>query len=71
MYDADVPEELSWRITRTQLLLETGLPLEYIDNLGVQDVGDIIAYKSGKSKGDDKLRSKASKTSGKGKGRKH
>lgn len=45
-------------------MLESGLPLEYIDEMGLQDQGDVMAFWSGKAKGEEKLR----KLSSKGKG---
>jgi len=52
LYDADIGQELSWRILRVQLMLDTGLPLSYFDELGLTEIGDIVGYKSGKHKVD-------------------
>lgn len=45
---------MSWRILRVQLMLDTGLPLEYFDSLDLTQIGDIVGYKSGKSKADER-----------------
>jgi hypothetical protein len=52
---------MSWRILRVQLMLETGLPLEYFDNLDITEIGDIVGYKSGKSKVEERQRKDAQK----------
>lgn len=50
---------MSWRILRVQLMLETGLPLEYFDKLNLAEIGDVVGYKSGKSKADERNRKDA------------
>jgi len=51
---ADFEPELDWetqyRITRVQLALDTGWTLEYIDNMSLEDYGDILAFLDGKNK---------------------
>ena len=45
----EVPPDLLIRIMRIRIATETGWTLEYIDNLGLNDVGDIFAYMNAKS----------------------
>lgn len=54
---------MSWRILRVQLMLDTGLPLAYFDELDITDIGDIVGYRSGRFKADKKLRKEAEKGS--------
>lgn len=61
MYDAELDEETNWRILRASLVLETGLPFEYWDGVSVQDMGDIVGYKSGTSKVQDRVRRDANR----------
>ena len=62
VYDAPVSDEhVSWRITRTRLAIELGYTLEYIDQMSIVDLGDILSYWSVKSK----IEKKASKRGGK------
>lgn len=41
---ADVPPHLNQRIIRMKIASGTGWSLNYIDELSLQDVGDILAY---------------------------
>jgi len=41
---------MGWRILRVQLMLETGLPLSYFDELDITEIGDIVGYRSGTHK---------------------
>lgn len=50
MYDATLDEQMSFDILVTSLVLETGLPFEYWENLDVKRLGNIVGYKSGKSR---------------------
>ena len=52
---------LSWRITRTRMAVELHYPFEYIDNMSMADIGDILSFWSVKSK----LEKKAAKRGGK------
>lgn len=60
-------DDLNWRVIRVRLF-EMGHSFDEIDNLGVQDVGDIIGYWTGKAKADEK-RNKGASSKGNKKGR--
>lgn len=47
---------MSWRILRVQLMLETGLPLSYFDELDLTEIGDIVGYRSGRGKAEKRQR---------------
>jgi hypothetical protein len=53
-------DENSWSATRIRMW-ELGHRFDEIDSLGVEEVGKIIGYWSGKSKGEAKLRQRQKK----------
>ena len=44
-----------WRVTRVRMF-ELGHSFETIDRMSMKDVGDVVGYWSGKTKGESKLR---------------
>jgi len=58
LYDAPVSDDVSWRIMRVRLFLETGQPFEYIDQMSMADLGDIATYQSVKAKVEKKQAAK-------------
>lgn len=49
-----MPVDLNMRVTRVRLF-EVGHSMEEIDNMGLQDIGDVLGYWTGKGKGEEKL----------------
>ncbi len=49
-FEPSLSYEDSFRITRVQLHLKTGQPLEYYDEMTVQDMNDILAVLDGTAK---------------------
>jgi hypothetical protein len=54
VYDADIGPEFQWDMLRMKLFDE-GHELSEIDKLSFYDIGTIIGYKSGVSKGEEKM----------------
>lgn len=50
-----IDPEFEWPLIRSKLALDTGWSLEYIDSLGLKDIGDIVGYQTGQNKGEAKL----------------
>lgn len=50
VYDAKLDDKTSFDILVTSLVLETGLPFEYFENLDLRRLGNIVGFKSGKSR---------------------
>lgn len=50
MYDAVLDEQMSTDILFTSLVLETGLPFDYFERLDMQHLGNIVGFRSGQSK---------------------
>ena len=65
VYGAEVDTEWSWPLLRLRMW-EAGHSLEEIDALGMEDLGQIIAYWSGKAKGDETVSSRNRRYTGGG-----
>lgn len=65
VFDAEMPERMGWLVTRIRMW-EMGHSFGEIDTMGVEDVGHIIGYWTGKNRGEERLRRMHQRHAGKG-----
>lgn len=60
MYSADLPNDVAQRVIRTKLWLK-GHTFDEIDNLSLNELGDILGFEDENAKADKKLAERSKK----------